>query len=124
MRWMIDENVSGTVIRLLREQGHDVLSVKESLRGGGDPHILARAQAEGRVLVTHDKDFGELAFRRGLPSSSGIVLLRLSGEDPVNDNRRILEVLKSRMDWAGRFAIVTDNRVRIRPLPGMHEKPR
>jgi len=106
MRWIVNENVSATVIRTLRDRGHDVLSVKESLRGTGDPHILAQAQANERVLVTHDKDFGELAFRYGLPATSGIVLFRLSGADPESDNRRVLEVLESSVDWTGHFAVV------------------
>lgn len=117
MRWIVNENVSGTVIRTLRERGHDVLSVKESLRGTGDAPILAKAQAEQRVLVTHDKDFGELAFRYRLPASSGVVLFRLSGRDPESDNRRVVQVLESGVDWTGHFAVVTDDRVRIRPLP-------
>lgn len=117
MRLIVNENVSATVIRTLRERGHDVLSVKESLRGIGDAEILARAQADERVLVTHDKDFGELAFRYGLPAASGVVLLRLSGADPESDSRRVLQVLESGVDWTGHFAVVTDDRVRIRPLP-------
>jgi predicted nuclease of predicted toxin-antitoxin system len=117
MRLMVNENVSGTAIRALRERGHDVLSVKESLRGSGDAQILARAQADERVLVTHDKDFGELAFRYGLPAASGVVLLRLSGADPESDNRRVLQALESGVDWSGHFAVVTQDRVRIRPLP-------
>jgi predicted nuclease of predicted toxin-antitoxin system len=71
MRWIVNENVAGMVIRSLRDRGHDVLSVKETMRGAGDPEILARAQAEERIVVTHDKDFGELAFRYGLPARSG-----------------------------------------------------
>jgi len=116
-RWIVNENVSSTVIRTLRERGHEVLSVKESLRGAGDPDILARAQADDRVVLTHDKDFGELAFRFGLPADSGVVLLRLSGSDADSDNRRVLDVLESDVDWTGHFAVVTDDRVRIRPLP-------
>jgi predicted nuclease of predicted toxin-antitoxin system len=117
MRWIVNENVSGTVIRLLRNRGHDVLSVKESMRGAGDPEVLARAQTEERIVVTHDKDFGELAFGFGLPARSGIVLFRLSGASPENDNRRIMEVLETDMDWTSHFAVVTDDRIRIRPLP-------
>jgi predicted nuclease of predicted toxin-antitoxin system len=124
MRWIVDENVSATVVNILRERGHDVVSVKESLRGTGDAHILALAQTEQRVLVTHDKDFGELAFRWGLPADSGIILFRLSGADSESDNRRVLEVLESRVDWMGHFAVVTDDRVRIRLLPAAPERPR
>jgi predicted nuclease of predicted toxin-antitoxin system len=124
MRLIVNENVSATVIRILRERGHDVVSVKESMRGSDDESILARAQSEGRLVVTHDKDFGELAFRRGLPATSGIVLFRLAGTGADNDNRRVIEVLESDVDWARQFAVVTDDRIRIRPLAGRPERPR
>jgi len=117
MRMIVNENVTRTVIDELRKRGHDVLSVKESMRGAGDDVILARAEAEQRLVVTHDKDFGELAFRFRLPATCGIVLFRLSGSEPDADNQRILDVLESRTDWAGHFSVVTDDRVRMRPLP-------
>jgi predicted nuclease of predicted toxin-antitoxin system len=123
MRFLANENVSGTLIESLRDLGHDVLSVKESLRGSPDTAILARAQAEQRIVVTHDKDFGELAFRVGLPSECGIILLRLSGSDNTADNHCALEAIESRSDWAGFFSVVNDDRVRMRPLPASPANP-
>jgi predicted nuclease of predicted toxin-antitoxin system len=117
MRFIANENVAGTVIIELRDRGHDVLAVKDSMQGKNDDVILAIAQAEQRIVVTHDKDFGELAFREGLPSASGVILLRLSGSGPDIDNRRVLEVIESRTDWEGHFSVVTDDRIRMRPLP-------
>jgi predicted nuclease of predicted toxin-antitoxin system len=123
MRVLANENVSATVIQVLRDHGHDVLSVKESLRGEKDPAILARAQAEQRLVVTHDKDFGELAFRAGLPAECGVILLRLAGDDPDADNRRALLAMESRSDWAGHFSVVSDDRIRMRPLPAIPPPP-
>ena len=117
MRLLTNENVSGGVVRALRERGHDVLSAKESMRSQPDESLLARAQAEGRVLVTHDKDFGELAFRSGLPAECGVILIRLSGDSPESDNARALELIESREDWPGHFSVVTSDRIRMRPLP-------
>jgi predicted nuclease of predicted toxin-antitoxin system len=117
MRLIANENVSGTVIRTLRERGHDVLSVKESMRAASDEAVLARAQSEQRLVVTNDKDFGELAFRYGLPASCGMVLFRLSGVDSDSDNRHVLRVLESRTDWEGHFSVVDHDRIRIRLLP-------
>jgi len=88
MRLLTNENVSDTVVRTLRERGHDVLSAKESMRSQPDEKLLARAQVEGRVLVTHDKDFGELAFGSRLPGECGVILLRLAGDGPEADNHR------------------------------------
>jgi predicted nuclease of predicted toxin-antitoxin system len=119
MRLMVNENLAGTVIRELRQRGHDVLSVKESMRSEVNDAILARTQWEERIVVTHDKDFGELAFRYRLPASCGVSLLRLSGSEAGVDNRRILEALESRSDWEGHFSVITDDRIRLRPLPGI-----
>jgi predicted nuclease of predicted toxin-antitoxin system len=54
MRFLVNENVTGTVIQELRHRRHDVLSVKESMRSEQDEVILARAQAEQRIVITHD----------------------------------------------------------------------
>ena len=105
------------MIQELRQRGHDGLSVKESMRSERDDVILARAQAEGRIVVTHDKDFGELAFRSQLPASCGVILFRLAGSEPDTDNQRILEALESRTGWTGHFSVITDNRIRMRALP-------
>ena len=69
-------------------------------------------------MLTQDKDFGELAFRFGLPAECGVILLRLSGPNPDADNQRALLAVESRTDWAGHFSVVTDVRIRMRPLPG------
>jgi len=118
MRILVNENVSRTVIQSLRDHGHDVLSVKESLRGEKDPVILARAQTEQRIVITHDKDFGELAFRSSLPAECGVILLRLEGDNPDADNERALQAIESRSDWTSHFSVVTADRIRMRPLPG------
>ena len=117
LRILANENFPGPVIRALRQRGHDVASVKEIMRGSGDRAVLERAQAEQRLVVTFDKDFGELAFRFGLPAACGVVMFRLAGATPEIDNARVLAVLESRSDWTGHFAVVTDDRIRIRPLP-------
>ncbi len=118
MRVIVNENITATVIQELRQRGYDVLSVKESMRGADDATILQRAEVEQRLVLTHDKDFGELAFRHKLPASCGIILFRLSGPEPSADNQRLLDVINGRTDWPGHFSVVTDHRIRMRPLPG------
>ena len=118
LRILANENFPGPLIRELRQRGHDVASVKESMRGAGDRDVLARAQEESRLVVTFDKDFGELAYRFALPASSGVILFRLSGSGPEIDNARALAALESGIEWSGFFAVVSDDRIRVRPLPG------
>lgn len=121
MRFLANENVPGPVVAALRERGHDVFWVKESMRGAEDPIVLARAQTERRVVVTLDKDFGELAFRSRLPAQSGVILIRLDWKDPETDNQIAIAALLSREDWAGNFAVIERDRIRIRPLPVLDE---
>ena len=122
MRFLANENFPGPVVQALRERGDDVAWVADDMRAARDEEVLARAQAEGRIVVTFDKDFGELAFKAGLPASCGVVLFRLTGSGPNQDNARALAALTSRQDWGGHFAVVQDDRIRIRLLPGVQEK--
>lgn len=122
MRFLANENVPGPVVRVLRELGHDILWAKESLRGADDRTVLSRAQADRRVTVTCDTDFGELAFRSGLPATCGVVLLRIPWKDPVTDNALVVSALTGRADWTGVFAVIEHDRVRLRPLPTRAEE--
>jgi predicted nuclease of predicted toxin-antitoxin system len=115
---LADENVPGAVVAALRQQGHDVAWIHEDAPGRPDPEVLERAQQEHRVVVTFDKDFGELAFRRGLAASVGVVLFRITLTSPDHAVRVAVAAFASRADWTGQFAIVEDDRIRLRTLPG------
>jgi predicted nuclease of predicted toxin-antitoxin system len=118
MRFLADENVPGPVVAGLRARGHDVLYAKESMAGADDPVLLALAQTERRIVVTIDTDFGELAFRFGLPATCGVVLIRLEWSNPDEDNQIALAALTSRDDWSGSFAVIRrrrSSRVTSRP---------
>jgi predicted nuclease of predicted toxin-antitoxin system len=117
MRLLANENFPGPVVRELRGRGIDVAWVKDDMRGAADAEVLARAQGESRTLVTLDKDFGELAVRSKLPSACGVLLFRLAGSTPEHDNARMVAAVMSREDWLGCFAVVQDDRIRVRELP-------
>jgi len=117
VRMLVNENLPGSVVQSLRDLGHDVLSAKESMQGEEDEQILSRAQSELRLVITQVKDFGELAFRHGLPADCGVILFRLSSDDKDASLRRIVDVIESRTDWAGHFSVITDDRIRMRTLP-------
>lgn len=78
--------------------------VRTDAPGSSDQEVLARAFSEVRILVTFDKDFGELAFRARLPASSGIVLFRISPASPSRVAQSAVSVPESRTEWAGHFS--------------------
>jgi antitoxin FitA len=75
MNFLADESCAGPVVRTLREAGHDVAVIAEVARGATDEQVLERALNEKRVLITEDRDFGELVYARGR-SSAGVILVR------------------------------------------------
>ena len=75
------------------------------------------ARREGRLLLTLDKHFGELAFRAQLPAECGVVLFRLPLPSPGDAARLIVAALETRSDWKGVFSVVEAGRVRMVPLP-------
>lgn len=79
MRFLVDECTGPAVAERLREQSHDVFSVYQDRRGMSDEEILSLAASERRILITNDKDFGEMVFRERR-CHFGVVLLRLRDE--------------------------------------------
>lgn len=100
----------------LRALGHDVSWVYTDCPGGDDEALLHRAGRDRRVLLTFDKDFGELAYRSRLPAACGIILVRV---DPVDDPGAIgavVRVIGGRTDWGGHFSVIESDRLRMRHL--------
>ncbi len=117
MRLLANENFPGDAVDALRQRGHDVAWTRTDAPGSSDPVVLARAMAEARVLITFDKDFGELAYHAGLPATCGVVLFRISPDSPSRVARAAVAVLESRHDWSGHFSVVEEHRVRMALLP-------
>jgi len=116
MRLLADENFPREAVLALRARGHDVVWMHETAPGLGDADVLHRAHAEERVLLTFDKDFGELAYRQGLIASPGVSLFRASFQSGSDAAEFAVVALESRADWVGSFAVVEKDRIRLRPL--------
>ena len=101
----------------IRQAGHDVVWIRTDAPGSKDHDILKRAVSEQRILLTFDKDFGDLAFQQGLPATCGIVLFRLQASSSAALAALVVTALQSRTDWAGQFSVVEPDRIRMRPLP-------
>ncbi len=118
MRLLANENVINSLVQSLRALGHDVAWVAEISPGASDTEVLAQAVSQSRVLLTFDKDFGELAFHAGLPAPCGVILLRIRRIDPRSDHDRALRGIVQREDYQGLFVLIEDDRVRVRPIVG------
>ncbi|MBV9826193.1 MAG: DUF5615 family PIN-like protein [Alphaproteobacteria bacterium] len=116
MRFLADENFPGAAIIALREAAHDIASVRASSPGMSDQDVIDWAVRERRILLTFDKDFGDLARKMQLPEEPGVVLFRLTLPRPAEIGARLVSLLASRSDWAGHFSVIEPGRIRMRPL--------
>lgn len=123
MRILADENVPGDTGDALRRQGHDVAWIREEAPGESDAKVLERAGAQERIIITFDKDFGELTFRSGLPASIGVILIRVQAPDPATLTRIVVSAIESRTDWTEHFSVLEPDRVRMTPLPPKRDLP-
>lgn len=117
MNFVADESCAGPVIRVLREAGHDVVAIAEVAKGATDEEVLERALNEKRVLITEDRDFGELVYARGR-SSAGVILVRFHSHARSAKPATVVEAvtrLGSRLRDA--FTVVEPGRVRISGRP-------
>jgi predicted nuclease of predicted toxin-antitoxin system len=116
MKFLANENVASASVGLLRQKGLDVLHVAEDLPGERDADILELARQQDRIVITFDRDYGELVFKLKHPRPPGVIYLRF---DPLwpTEAGEILAGLVGVVPLKGRFTVVERNRLRQRPLP-------
>ena len=116
MRFLADENFPESVVAALLTRGHDVIWIRTAAPGMKDTDVLSWAARENRILLTFDKDFGEIAQNTILPKTCGIVLFRTPMPAPLEAGPRFSAIIEGREDWLGNFSVIEPGRVRMRKL--------
>lgn len=122
MKILADESVERPIVLRLRSEGHQVLYIAEIAPGITDPEVLEIAYNEQALLITVDKDFGDLIFRKQ-HKSVGVMLMRLSevltSQEKANIVSGIVRIHEEELFFA--FTVVTHDRLRVtRILPEQH----
>lgn len=117
VKLLVNENFPAPAIRVLRSAGIDVLWASEVMAGAADTEVLARACADGRWLLTYDRDYGELVFSRGHQAPPAIIYLRQEAYPPPRPAELILDLMRQPEKVSGLFLVVSERRVRVRRLP-------
>jgi predicted nuclease of predicted toxin-antitoxin system len=116
MRFLVDENFPYPAVDRLRQRGHDAVAVRDIMRGATDEEVLARARLENRVLVTADKDFGEMIFARS-ESAPGVLLVRSRIAHPARKVDLMAQVVDSLGETlVGTFVVAGVAGVRVRRI--------
>lgn len=100
IKFLADENISKSLTEFLRKGSYDIKDIKEEgLFGISDAEVLKFAEKEGRVILTHDKEFGNIL--KNPLSFEAIVIIRYSNQSPANVIRRFrldLEKIKGKLE--------------------------
>lgn len=116
MHFLVDENIAAVFTNWLRAEGHDLVLASTLGAGETDEHWLSLAERNHRIILTTDKDFGELIFRDKL-NSHGVILLRLF-DMPISARLTRLQQAWSVVEAnpSGCFIVITSKRVRVRRI--------
>lgn len=114
IKFLTDENIAKSLVRALRKKGYNVKDIKEEkLFGISDTEVINKAKEDDRVILTHDKDFGNL-LNYPLQSHRGVVLIRYRNQSPSYVIARLiplLDTLKNKVK--GSLTIVTEDLIKI-----------
>jgi predicted nuclease of predicted toxin-antitoxin system len=115
---LADESVDRPIVERLRLDGHDVVYVAELSPSITDEQVLQEANSRKALLLTQDKDFGELVYRLGRVNE-GVVLIRLAGLPPLLKAEIVAKLLQDHAtELPGAFSVISPGGVRIRK-PGI-----
>ena len=107
MLLLADENFPKPIVEALRSDGHDVLWARTDLTGTSDIVLLERAESEGRIVLTLDKDFWQIAVQRRSPlQQSGVVLFRIHPATPDNLAPLVRAFVGAHATWGGHVSII------------------
>jgi predicted nuclease of predicted toxin-antitoxin system len=113
MRFLADESCDFSVVRALRAAEYDVVAIAELAPQTADPEVIELSVRERRVLLTEDKDFGQLVYA-GAHESNGVVLIRFPSANRADLPSKALQAIQSLGDrLLGAFIVLEPNRVRI-----------
>ena len=115
-RYLANENSPAAIVHHLRLRGGDVLYAAEEMVGASDIELPLKSLADDRIVLTIDRDFGELVFRRRQPAASGVVLFHLR-QQPLDATLGFLRaLLDSNPSLRGMFTVYSLGQFRQIPL--------
>ena len=114
MNFLADESVDRQIVERLRLEGHSVIYIVDTDPGASNGDVFGKANQTDAVLLTADKDFGEIVFRQRLVNH-GIVLIRLAGIHPLQKAEIVASAIKNHLDeLVQAFSVITHSAIRIR----------
>jgi predicted nuclease of predicted toxin-antitoxin system len=96
MKLLANENFPLASVKILRNAGYDIISVGQDFAGILDSEVIELAMNENRTIITFDRDYGELIFKRGYKPLAGVIYLRWENFQPNEPGEYLIELFHSK----------------------------
>lgn len=118
MRWLADENIPRSAIAYLRSCGEDTLAIAELSPNIPDEAVIQLAREHDCILLSFDRDHGDLIFGRGVAAPRAVVYLRLEPPNPEMLQALLAGIMAmGEAGLDGLFTVVSNTGIRQRPFP-------
>jgi len=115
LRFLADESCDFGVVKALRVAGYDVLALTEITTRSVDSEVIAQASLENRILLTEDKDFGQLVFA-SQADSTGVILIRYPGNMRKSLQEAVVKLVREQgNDIRNAFVVMQPGYIRVSP---------
>lgn len=116
MKFFADEGLDFMLVDSLRQNSHEVIYAAEEMKGANDKDILDKAVKENCILITKDKDFGEMVIRNKM-HSSGVILIRIEKLNLSDNCLFVVHLInKYALELTNSFTVIQEDKIRIRSL--------
>lgn len=114
MTFLANENFPFPSIKILRNKGYNVSSVAEEIPGSSDEQIIKIAQQNKTIILTFDRDYGEIIVRHTIKNPPAVVYFRLKGNSPESAANLLLDILSKNISLENHFTVVEQTNIRQR----------
>jgi len=115
MKFLANENFPLPSITILRQAGYNISSVSESHSGVSDYEVIRIAQEEDSIILTFDKDYGEIIYQHGLENPPAVIFFRFKGGNPEIAGHLLLDMIVNRnLEFKRKFSVIEKESVRQR----------
>jgi predicted nuclease of predicted toxin-antitoxin system len=113
LRFLADESCDFGVVKALRAEGYDVLALTEIMSRSVDTEVIAQAYQEKRILLTEDKDFGQLVFASQV-DSAGVILIRYPGSARTSLQKAVVKLVREKPnEIRNAFVVMQPGHIRV-----------
>lgn len=112
---LADENFPLASVRFLKNKGYDIKAIGGELSSIKDESVIHIAIKENRVIITHDRDFGELVYKLGY-KPKGVIYFRWKEFKPEEPGRFLHDLFSNQIKFEGFFTVISENHIRQRKI--------